>query len=92
MTDHRACFHCALPVPANCNLTVDIEGDTQPVCCPGCKAVAELIRDTGMSRYYDLRDVPDPGVGRPPEEAAEWGVFDSKDMLVASGCPTTHRR
>jgi Cu2+-exporting ATPase len=36
-----------------------------------------------MGRYYDLRDVPDPGVGRPPEEAAEWGVFDSKDMLEA---------
>jgi Cu2+-exporting ATPase len=36
-----------------------------------------------MSRYYELRDLPDPGVGRPPEEAAEWGVFDSADMLDA---------
>jgi Cu2+-exporting ATPase len=36
-----------------------------------------------MSRYYDLRDAPDPGVGRPPEEAAEWRVFDSADMLDA---------
>jgi Cu2+-exporting ATPase len=45
--------------------------------------VAELIRDTGMGRYYDLRDMPDPGVGRPPEDAAEWGVFDSSDMLEA---------
>ena len=83
MTDHRTCFHCALPVPANCNLTVDIEDEPRPVCCPGCKAVAELIRDTGMGRYYELRDVPDPGVGRPPDEAAEWGVFDSSDMLEA---------
>jgi P-type Cu2+ transporter len=77
------CFHCALPVPRDCNLTVEIEGTHQPVCCPGCKAVAELIRDTGMSRYYDLREAPDPGVGRPPEEAAEWRVFDSADMLGA---------
>ena len=79
----ETCFHCALPVPAGCNLTVNIEDAQRPVCCPGCKAVAELIRDTGMSRYYELRDAPDPGVGRPPEEAAEWQVFDSPDMLDA---------
>ncbi len=83
MTDTRTCFHCALPIPANCDLTVDFEGERRPVCCPGCKAVAELIRDTGMSRYYELRDLPDPGVGRPPAEAAEWRVFDSDDMLEA---------
>ncbi len=79
----ESCFHCALPVPAGCNLTVDIEDAARPVCCPGCKAVAELIRDTGMARYYELRDVPDPGVGRPAEETAEWSVFDSPDMLEA---------
>ena len=82
-TGADTCFHCALPVPAACKLTVQIEGAQRPVCCPGCKAVAELIRDTGMSRYYDLRDAPDPGIGRPPEEAAEWSVFDSIDMLEA---------
>jgi Cu2+-exporting ATPase len=79
----RTCFHCALPIPTDCNLNVDIEGERQPVCCPGCKAVAELIRDSGMSRYYALRDTPDPGVGRPAEEAAEWQVFDGDDMLRA---------
>jgi Cu2+-exporting ATPase len=83
MTAPETCFHCALPVPADCALTVDIEDEAQPVCCPGCKAVAELIRDTGMSRYYELREAPDPGVGRPPEEAAEWRVFDSEEMLDA---------
>jgi len=83
MTASDTCFHCALPVPTDCTLTVEFEDEQRPVCCPGCKAVAELIRDTGMSRYYDLRDTPDPGVGRPPEEAAEWRVFDSADMLGA---------
>jgi len=82
-TGADTCFHCALPIPAACKLTVEIESAQRPVCCPGCKAVAELIRDTGMSRYYDLRDAPDPGIGRPPEEAAEWSVFDSTDMLEA---------
>jgi Cu2+-exporting ATPase len=81
--NHKTCFHCALPVPTGCELTVQIEEEQRPVCCPGCKAVAELIRDTGLSRYYDLRDAPEPGVGRPPEEAAEWKVFDSPEMLDA---------
>ncbi len=83
MSRADGCFHCALPVPASCDLTVDIDGESHPVCCPGCKAVAELIRDTGMARYYELRDAPAPGVGRPPEEAAEWRVFDSAEMLDA---------
>ena len=36
-----------------------------------------------MSQYYALREAPEPGVGRPPEEASEWQVFDSDDMLAA---------
>ena len=61
MKGTETCFHCALPIPTGCDLTVDLEGERRPVCCPGCKAVAELIRDTGMSRYYDLREAPEPG-------------------------------
>ena len=55
MTAPETCFHCALPVPAGCDLTVDIAGAAQPVCCPGCQAVAELIRDTGMTRALNKR-------------------------------------
>jgi Cu2+-exporting ATPase len=83
MTSTDTCFHCALPVPAGCTLIVDLDGERRPVCCPGCKAVAELIRDTGMSRYYELRQAPDPGVGKPPDETAEWQLFDRDDMLAA---------
>ena len=79
----NSCFHCALPIPDACHLSVDIDGNAHPVCCPGCKAVAELIRDSGMSNYYELRDAPAPGVGRPPDEAAEWQVFNSREMLEA---------
>ena len=82
-TGPETCFHCALPVPADLNLSVEIENQQQPVCCPGCKAVAELIRDSGMSQYYALRESPEPGVGRPPEETAEWLVFDGDEMLRA---------
>jgi len=77
------CFHCALPIPANCDIRVEIGGEWQPMCCPGCKAVATLIRDAGFERYYASRDAPDPGIVRPPDEAGEWQVFDRDDMLAA---------
>ena len=83
LTGTDTCFHCALPVPADCSLVVELDGDRHPVCCPGCKAVAELIRDSGMGRYYTLREAPDPGVGRPSSEPAEWLVFDSDEMLAS---------
>ncbi len=83
MTRTDTCFHCALPNPGGCDLTVEIEGLARPVCCPGCKAVAELIRDSGMSNYYAMRDTPAPGVGKPPDDIAEWQVFNSTEMLQA---------
>ena len=76
-----ACFHCALPVDPRDQYFVEIDGDSKPVCCPGCKAVAELIRDTGMSNYYEMRDAPQPGVGRPAVVASEWHIYDRPDML-----------
>jgi len=78
-----ACFHCALPVDPRDQYDVEIDGERRPVCCPGCKAVAELIRDTGMSNYYTMREAPQPGAGRPADDAAEWQVYDREDMLAA---------
>ena len=78
-----ACFHCALPVDPRDQYHVEIDGEQRPVCCPGCKAVAELIRDTGMSNYYAMRDAPQPGAGRPPDDAADWQIYDREDMLAA---------
>ncbi len=86
MTDDAACFHCALPVIDN-RYTVELDGESRAVCCPGCKAVAELIRDSGMGRYYDLRDAPEPGIGKPEESAGEWEVFNRSDMLEAFAVP-----
>jgi len=78
-----ACFHCALPVDRADEYQVEIDGGLKSVCCPGCKAVAELIRDTGMSSYYAMREAPHPGAGRPPDDAAEWQIYDRDDMLTA---------
>ena len=53
------------------------------MCCPGCKAVAELILASGMQNYYALRDAPIPGASRPEATSAEWQAFDRDDMLAA---------
>ena len=77
------CFHCALPVDRLGEFQVEIAGELKSVCCPGCKAVAELIRDTGMTNYYAMRESAQPGAGRPADDAAEWQIYDRDDMFTA---------
>ena len=49
------CFHCGLPLPADSCWQVEIDGARQPMCCPGCAAVAQAIVDHGITDYYRSR-------------------------------------
>jgi len=49
------CFHCGLPVPAQSNWRVAIDGSERAMCCPGCAAVAQTIVDIGQAGYYRER-------------------------------------
>jgi len=51
----QSCFHCGLPVPEGLDITVEIGGNPQPMCCHGCAAVAQAIVDSGMESYYKYR-------------------------------------
>ena len=51
----QSCFHCGLPAPAASTWAVLIDGALQPMCCPGCAAVAQGIVDAGFSDYYTTR-------------------------------------
>jgi len=51
----ESCYHCGLPVPANTYFTVEIKGENQLMCCPGCQAVATAICDGGLSKFYQYR-------------------------------------
>lgn len=70
-----ACFHCSEPVPPGLDLTVTVDGAPRPVCCPGCRAVAQLILSSGHADYYRFRTAP---ALRPAEPAAAdaWTAFD----------------
>ncbi|MCH8500279.1 MAG: cadmium-translocating P-type ATPase [Aliidiomarina sp.] len=51
-----SCFHCHQPVPRGIDLTVEIEGQQQPMCCFGCQSVAETIVDQGLTHFYKYRE------------------------------------
>lgn len=36
-----------------------------------------------MQNYYELRDAPEPGVGRPDTDSDDWQVFNSDEMFGA---------
>lgn len=76
------CFHCGETVPSTCNLVVEVEEQQQPVCCSGCEAVANLILQSGQSRYYQFRTET---AIKPVEDDAgieeSWKRYDERDSL-----------
>lgn len=57
---HDQCFHCHLPIPGAPPYFAKVDGEQQPMCCPGCKAVTEAIIAGGLDSYYQHRT--DPGL------------------------------
>lgn len=53
--EHQLCYHCHEPVPSGVELSVQIMGHVRPMCCIGCKAVAESIVNAGLTDYYKHR-------------------------------------
>lgn len=49
------CFHCHEPVPKFTDIRLDVDGVSQPMCCLGCKAAAELITGSGLQQFYQHR-------------------------------------
>ncbi len=73
------CYHCGEPVPIGPPITARIGDVEYPMCCVGCKAVAEFIDASGFDAFYTHRDRPDADLGLTPEEA-DFSVFDSEDL------------
>src|SRR5215831_19549258 len=60
----HSCWHCGEPLPAD-PPQARVAGVAHPVCCNGCRAVAEWIGELGLADYYRLRSglsarAPDP--------------------------------
>jgi Cu2+-exporting ATPase len=75
------CFHCNEPIPKNLQIFARIGPRDEPVCCHGCRAVAELIVGAGLQDYYRFRDAP----AHRSEEAADsgrWLAYDQPELLA----------
>ena len=85
MASEAACFHCGEPVTTGARFLVAIGDGDRPVCCPGCKAVAEFIRDSGLDGYYDFRtaDAPRPEAPEPDSIRPEWLAYDRPQLQSA---------
>jgi P-type Cu2+ transporter len=71
------CFHCGLPVPPRSDITIDIDGIHQPMCCHGCATVAQAIVDGGLSDYYKFRTAEAPTAREiVPEFLRQTAVYD----------------
>jgi P-type Cu2+ transporter len=74
----QSCFHCGLPVPAASAWSVVIEDVSQPMCCPGCEAVAQAIVDNDLTDYYRTRQSLPEGAAAIVPDAL--GLYDAPEL------------
>jgi len=83
MSDSR-CFHCSLPIDEPIRFFATIDGICQPMCCPGCQAVAEAIVAGGLGSYYQHRtgSTSQQNTLEPLEELAIYDRADQQQGFV----------
>ncbi|MFT6955287.1 MAG: Cu2+-exporting ATPase [Halieaceae bacterium] len=83
----ETCYHCGEPVLDWPSYKATVGGTEQAMCCPGCKAVAELIDDSGMAQFYQQRtafnDTPLPA------DSADVSQFQAYDLAELQATFTT---
>ncbi len=73
------CYHCGDPIPPGPPIFAEINGEKQPMCCIGCKAVTEFIDNSGLNAFYRFRERPEADLDLRPQ-AGDWSRFDTCDM------------
>jgi Cu2+-exporting ATPase len=75
------CFHCGEPIPEGTDFALLVGGRRRDMCCPGCLAVARLIEEQGLTRFYDFRSAPSV---RPsdPSATSPWTVCDRPEVAA----------
>ena len=76
------CYHCGEDTQEGQRWATTIDGQIQPMCCPGCKAVAETIVASGLKDYYKHRTQlpelsPADGLGLGDDEDIELVARDT---------------
>lgn len=75
------CYHCGEPLNGSLTFTSIIQGKSRPMCCAGCKAVADLIIDSGMASFYTQRthyaETPPESVLRDDYPSYDFGAIEA---------------
>lgn len=79
MSAERPCFHCGEPLPEGAPIYARLGDLNQPVCCVGCKAVAEFIHGAGLEAFYEHRSDPQADLGL-RAEPSDWSHYDNDDL------------
>ena len=74
------CFHCSEPIPPGIAIYARIGEVEQPVCCHGCKAVAEFITGAGLNDYYTYRDAAAARADETPRPD-RWSAYDRPELV-----------
>lgn len=82
--DRAACWHCGEPVPAGVEIEALVGGQSRPMCCHGCQAVATLIDQAGLERYYSYRDAL-PERPEPAADTPDYAAWDRSAILEHYG-------
>ena len=85
--DKLQCYHCELPIFGKAPFTAQIQGKEQAMCCAGCRAVAEMIDQSGLTKYYDFRseaaERPETALNLIPDELKQqMHFYDHPDVAV----------
>jgi Cu2+-exporting ATPase len=68
------CFHCGEALAGRAPVWVRIGGVDRAVCCPGCRAAAQLIANLGLDDFYKFRTAPP---ATPAPFAQDWSCYDA---------------
>ena len=75
------CYHCHEPVSRFSNISTNINGVKQPLCCHGCKAAVEFIHGSGLTEFYQRRaqtQTVESSMQRPASSGfdSDWSFLD----------------
>ena len=80
------CFHCGLPLPSNKEFKLLIDNKPRYFCCTGCQAVASLIHQGGLGRFYEYRSELNK---RPESKGTDYSLYDrqsiQQNFVVSAG-------
>lgn len=73
------CFHCGLPIPAEADFHLELEGQPRSFCCFGCQSVCAAIYEAGLQGYYQ-RTPEGVLLAPPPEPPRDIEIYDFDEV------------